>query len=454
MQQTANPNPATNANRENRATFGRVRAAAAPHKRRHKRRHNRQHNGRHGASQPRAPLTAQPAAGRAPAPAARNFSSVNTPRFAGTMSHNRTVEGKPKRRQSAGPGSNQRTSGTPRPATAPRSSLTAPAAAAASEQINSAGPVWFNSSTQPAAANSGPWLRRSESVLIGYFLYAAVMSAVLPVPSAVTSFTLGLNLTLIGLFLALAYASRMRPHPAIEAARDWLPLAVLLLAYREMGWFAPSHHVVALENGWILWDRRVLGDWGIQTAIETLGPLLPSLLEICYSLVYAIGPLCLAALYLWGRRDRADAFLFRFLLGTVLSYALFPYFPSEPPRVVFPADHLPAFDTIFRQFNWWLLGNHGIHTSVFPSAHVSSAYAGAFALLRVMPERRWAGWALTLLATGIFWATIYGRYHYVVDAAAGLAIAVAAFLLCEWIDRRWPSSTVSRRVRAADLPPV
>jgi membrane-associated phospholipid phosphatase len=43
---------------------------------------------------------------------------------------------------------------------------------------------------------------------------------------------------------------------------------------------------------------------------------------------------------------------------------------------------------------------------------------------------------LTLLATGIFWATIYGRYHYAVDAVAGLAVATVAFLLCEWITKR------------------
>lgn len=277
--------------------------------------------------------------------------------------------------------------------------------------------------------------------MICYFVYAGEMSAVLPVPRAVTSFTLGLNLTLVGLFVALAYAGRMRPHSAaLRLVRDWLPLAVLLLAYREMGWFAPARHTFELENSWIIWDRLLLTDWGFQAAIESLGPLLPSLLEICYSLVYSIGPLCLAALYLWGRRERADALLFRFLLGTVLSYALFPYFPSEPPRAVFPGENLPAFDPIFRQFNWWLLGNHGIHTSVFPSAHVSSAYAGAFAMFRVMPERKWAGWLLTLLATGIFWATIYGRYHYAVDAAAGLLVAVAACLLCEWIERRWGGS--------------
>jgi membrane-associated phospholipid phosphatase len=277
--------------------------------------------------------------------------------------------------------------------------------------------------------------------MAAYFLYAAVMSAVLPVPSAVTSFTIGLNLTLVGVFFSLAYLGRVRPSSAaISITRDWFPLAVLVLAYREMGWFAPEQHIVELENSWIVWDRLLLNDWGLQSAIEAIGPALPALLELCYALVYAIGPFSLAAISLWGYRGRADKFLFRFLLGTVLSYALFPYFPSEPPRTIFPGDNVPAFDTIFRQFNWWLLGGHGIHTSVFPSAHVSSAYAAAFAMFRVVPERKAAGWFLVLLATGIFWATIYGRYHYAVDAVAGLAVAVLAFFLCEWIAKRRPTA--------------
>jgi membrane-associated phospholipid phosphatase len=274
--------------------------------------------------------------------------------------------------------------------------------------------------------------------MVTYFLYATVLAAVLPLPAAVTSFTIGLNLTLVGVFVSLAYAGRMRPHSeALSMARDWLPLAVLILAYREMGWFAPAEHTFELERSWIIWDRLLLTGWGVQAGIEALGPVLPACLELCYALVYAIGPFCLGALYLWGERGRADAFLFRFLLGAVLSYALFPYFPSEPPRAVFPGENLPAFNSIFRQFNWWLLGGHGIHTSVFPSAHVSSAYAAAFALFRVMPERKWAGWGITVLATGIFWATIYGRYHYVVDAVAGLFVAIGAFFICDWLERRF-----------------
>ena len=154
--------------------------------------------------------------------------------------------------------------------------------------------------------------------------------------------------------------------------RDWLPLGFILLAYREMGWFAPQHHTYELERGWIGWDRLLLDDWHLRAAIEFLGPLLPAILE--------------------------------------LSYALYPYFPSEPPRAVFPDADMPQVVTVFRRFNLWILSGGGIHTSVFPSGHVSHVFAAAFAMRRVLPDKKWAGCSLFVLAVSICIATVYGRY--------------------------------------------
>jgi hypothetical protein len=36
---------------------------------------------------------------------------------------------------------------------------------------------------------------------------------------------------------------------ALGVARDWLPLAVILLAYREMGWFALPHQIDQIDLG-------------------------------------------------------------------------------------------------------------------------------------------------------------------------------------------------------------
>jgi membrane-associated phospholipid phosphatase len=279
-------------------------------------------------------------------------------------------------------------------------------------------------------------MRRSEWVLAAYYTYAAVMSVVLPVRRPVPAITIALNLALIAGLAFLAYAHSLWRREFLGVLRDWFPIPLMLLAYREMGWFAPAHHSYALEQSWEAWDKLALNRWGIRSAIEALGPVLPSILEIAYVLVYTVPSFALAMLYVYRRRDAADRFLFQFLLGILICYTLFPYFPSEPPRTVFPGQDFPSYNTVFRKLNWWLLGGYGIHTSVFPSAHVAGAFSGAFAMTRLMTKPRWVGRFLMVLAPLIALATFYGRYHYGADALAGFAASLVALAVAVAVERR------------------
>ncbi len=283
---------------------------------------------------------------------------------------------------------------------------------------------------------SRPRLRRSEWLLAGYFVYTSALALLLPLRPAIPAVTLAVNAAVFAGFAALAFGEALRGAEFFSIARDWYPMPLILLCYREMGWFAPARHTFVLEQGWIVWDRTLLYDWGLKAAIESLGPVLPAILEIAYVLVYTIPIGCMTILYLCRRRKLADAFLVAFLIGTLASYALFPYFPSEPPRTVFPGQDLPRYTSIFRAFNQGLVGGYGIHTSVFPSAHVSGAFIGAFTMLRLLRDKRRVGWLLLVLAVLIATATVYGRYHYAADAAAGFGIAVAAHVIAAAIERR------------------
>jgi membrane-associated phospholipid phosphatase len=145
--------------------------------------------------------------------------------------------------------------------------------------------------------------------------------------------------------------------------------------------------------------------------------------------VYALPPFALASLYFYGEREKADRFLTVVLLSVLLSYAQFPFWPSEPPRVVFAGLDLPSYGTIFRRFNWWILGNYGIHTSVFPSAHVAGALSTAFGFRLAMPEGKRISRSLFAIAVLIAVATVYGRYHYLADVICGAVIACIVPLL-------------------------
>ncbi len=278
----------------------------------------------------------------------------------------------------------------------------------------------------PAETRVIPVLRGSERVVLAFLLAAAVLVCCVPAEPQVR-----LRIWLVNLAVALAcvlalYAESFFHSLPASVVRDWLPLGAILVAYREMGWLARPHLSTALESHWVVWDRALLRHGG-KLLIEAAGPVVPSLLEIAYALVYALPPFALAALYLYRRRGRADRLLTLVCASVLACYIQFPFWPSEPPRVVFAGEDLPLYLTVFRRFNLWVLSGAGIHTSVFPSAHVAGAFATAFGIRAALPQAAWLYRLLMAMAVLIFVAVVYGRYHYLADAAAGLAIAVIFF---------------------------
>ncbi len=275
--------------------------------------------------------------------------------------------------------------------------------------------------------------RLAELILAGYFAYTAALSFLFPLDPTSRLQVLGASLAALA---ALHCLGRLPLRCVPEILRHTLPLAGVLLAYKQIGWFAQPQLDHALERSWMYWDHLLLADWGLTRAIDSLGPVLPNLLELLYLLTYAVAPAGLIILAVSHRLDRADRLLACFVASAVSAYALYPFFPSEPPRTIFPGELSGSIDTVFRQINWWILGKGGIHTSVFPSGHVASALGVGIGLLMALPERKRYGFALTGIATGIAVATVYGRYHYAVDAVAGFFVAGFASLACFWLFRR------------------
>ncbi len=273
-------------------------------------------------------------------------------------------------------------------------------------------------------------LRSSEWILIGFFGYVAATAPFFrdrPHLSYQPIITWALAFALL---CGVAQAERTRFFRGMSFVRDWLPMGLTLIAFREMELFLPAEYNTGLESAWIRLDDIILNRWGLKHALESLGPVVPLYLELCYLLVYGLGTYCVIVLWLESHRREVDRFYVILLTGTLLAYALFPYFPSRPPRIVFPAMDPPDSHNVFRHVNLFLLRKATIHSSVFPSAHVSSAFAAAWGMFLVLPKRKRFGWGLLLYALSVAVATVYGRYHYAADAIAGFGISLVAGALC------------------------
>ena len=284
--------------------------------------------------------------------------------------------------------------------------------------------------TRRHQASRWPKLRTTEGVLIAFFTYVAVLSVWFPSRPLLRGQAWVFLLAAVVPILSLAQAQRLpRIAFAVGFLRDLLPFALTFAAFQEMELFRPSHFQHHFENIWIHWDDVVLRQWHGRSLIESLGAAIPWFLEACYLCVYGVGLFGVAVLYLLRRRDQVDRFLALYVSGTLLAYAFFPYFPSQPPRLLFPNVDPPQFLTAMRTLNLWILQEGTIHSSVFPSAHVSSAFSAAWGMFFVLPRRKMFGGAMVTYAVCVSVATVYGRYHYVADALAGFGISLVVACL-------------------------
>ena len=268
-----------------------------------------------------------------------------------------------------------------------------------------------------------------EKFLIAYFVYTAVLVSM----HGALAHRKALAWVIPIALWSLARIESLYSRPWSRVARNLAVLAFIPVAYWQVDWVS-FPRMSRWANTWIGWDRFLLDDIGLRGAIEALGPVIPAGLEAIYLLVYAIPPLCVAALYWSGTGSRVHGFLATLFLGTLCAYALLPHFPTVSPRVAFQNDGVPNYSGFFRLTNIWVLNRFDISSSVFPSGHVAVAFCAAFGLLRAVPERRWFWGVMFTTATLVWIATIYCRYHYAADGLASLGISALAWRATGVID--------------------
>lgn len=265
-------------------------------------------------------------------------------------------------------------------------------------------------------------LRSGERVAVLFFVYLTVLAWVRHLGMAE-------KIVLPALALLICRAGRAessRSTPVTRVVRDWLSMVLILAAYWSVGWFtAPP--LVAWQEHWLGWDRVLLTDWGLRAAIESAGIFLPSVLEVVYLLLYAIPPACVCVLYRIGGREKINAFLHMLLLGTLSAYALLALLPVHGPHVVYPGADLSHIQGFGRTVNVWVLDHMDIATSVFPSGHVAVAFSCAFGMYGAVPKRPAVWGTVFAVATMVYVATIFCRYHYAVDGLASIFLVAAVY---------------------------
>lgn len=227
---------------------------------------------------------------------------------------------------------------------------------------------------------------------------------------------------------AIVWALGRRPlpgNPPLRFLRLFLPVVVTPLLYTELetlNQLVTPGYLDSMVQGW---EARVFGEQLSFTAARRWPHRwLSELLHLGYFSYYFVVPA--AALAVWRRAgDRGlERAAVTVGLAFFLCYVVFAVFPVAGPRYEFvriegPAAGGPVFELV-----------HGVleagssKGTAFPSSHVAAATAALLAARR--DARRWF-WFLVVPVALLTVGTVYGRFHYAVDAVAGLAVAVAAY---------------------------
>ncbi|MBK7600927.1 MAG: phosphatase PAP2 family protein [Acidobacteria bacterium] len=276
-------------------------------------------------------------------------------------------------------------------------------------------------------------LNLADRLTLVYLCFSAVLIAVCRRNVSHWEVLLPVHFGLMAMIAYLA-AARNRRTPLIETISHWYPTVLFLFFFEEIGLI-----VHAIFPGWFdqYLIRADLALFGVHPTVwieQFSSYWLTEYMQLVYTSYYLLTIGFGAYLWLRGRRSEFSWFITATCAAYYLSYPIFVLFPVESPHHTL--QHLqqvelaggPVTDFIN------LIEKHGrVHGGAFPSAHVAGSMVVLFSAFKF--ERKLA-WLLAPLILSICLATIYGRYHYVMDVFAGTLMAAIGCMLADRLEMK------------------
>jgi len=284
----------------------------------------------------------------------------------------------------------------------------------------------------PAAPGAAvPTVLAPDVLLVAYLLVTAVLALA-------GGSRAGLELAAAhaaGAAVVVLLARRPLPDGAVlRFLRIALPLVAIPVLYTELrvldqllfhGYFD------ATVQGW---EHALFGtELSVAAARALPYEWLSEILHAGYFSYYLVVPAAAVGAYLAGGDRGLERLTLTVSLAFFVCYLCFAVFPVAGPRYLFPPlEGPPARGPVYALVHLVIEGGSSKGTA-FPSSHVAASVS---ALLGTWRDARRTFWILLLPVTALVIGTVYGRFHYGVDALCGLIVAAAVFAAVPWLFRR------------------
>lgn len=273
-----------------------------------------------------------------------------------------------------------------------------------------------------------------EWITFAYFLWLNGMIAVFHSNVPHAALYLSAHFAVFSAIVALAWSAWRFPRPVMQFARDWYPLPLFVFSFEELqglvhmifpGWFDPYL---------IQFDFNFAGVHPSIWLAQFSSPGLNDFMQFAY-MTYFLYLIILPAI-LWATRDRLA--FWTVMVSTAIAhdsvYAAAVLFPVESPY--YSLAHLQTKSLPGGVFTSTigLVEHFGrVHGAAFPSAHVAGS---TVALLAARCYRTRLFWIFLPFYISMCVATVYGRYHYIADVLAGIAVGAVGWAAGQWLMER------------------
>jgi len=229
---------------------------------------------------------------------------------------------------------------------------------------------------------------------------------------------------LAGGILALDRLPESAPG-AIRVLRDWYPVPLFGILFKEVELLAAAIGDWSLTGRIQHLEEHIFGGQPAEYLSEAVAWVpLSEYLHFAYISYLALVPVVGGIWYATGRRQAFRELILLFSATMAISYVFFILWPVDSPYYLLEPPGEPLAGNFFYELVHFVSDRGGARGGAFPSAHVSIACI--VWLVAWTRDRRIAYW-LTPLVAGILVATVYGRFHYVLDVLAGVALAAVVF---------------------------
>ena len=264
-------------------------------------------------------------------------------------------------------------------------------------------------------------MRASDWIAIVYFTYVFALAWTLRLPRA-------RRWQIAGAAAAtLATLSAAATFPATSWWRSWLPGVILIVAYKLSGRFFTAP-MPAFEQALAASDRWLFERFGLGKLVAHTPRVVLEYLEACYLLAVPLVPAGLVVALRAGDSAAVERFWTLGLAVEFVCFGMLPWIQTRPPWVREPPSAVDARALAMRRANRLFVDRALMPVNTFPSGHAATALAVALATFPAAPA---VGALFLVLAVSVAVGSVIGRYHYALDALAGIILTLLIWIMAD-----------------------